>query len=135
MFGLFRRKTLNPQYAKNFKVLMDEAQIKYPSHTLSRIRAELEKLIADDPAKMENAISQGMPIERFVLSTIAQVAGDELESGRYHLHRVLNPLGDGESLLQLHDWCVDQLAARGDIDQERAENDKSALRTNMLGLG
>ncbi len=70
------------------------------------------------------------------LTMIANLAGDWLETGKYHMYRgVLNPLTGGESLLRVYNGTVDRLEEVGEISKDDAERNKKQLLDNIKSNG
>lgn len=72
--------------------------------------------------------------EAVVYAWIANVSGDMLESGEYHVYRgIVDILG--EQLLEIFDIATDKYAAHGEIDAVRAAKEKEAIRQNIKMMG
>ncbi len=72
---------------------------------------------------------------QWVYANIANIAGDQVESGQYHLYRgILNPLGPGKEFLKLFDIAVDELVRLG-MDNDRGEKQKEQIRKNIQTAG
>lgn len=75
-------------------------------------------------------------IEAFVWDRVAFLAGDDLASGDHHLYRgVLDPEGDGNDILSVYDYCVDQLERIGNITHDQGDYMKGHIRGTIMISG
>ena len=127
--------------AKFVLALLDEIQ---RSHQLAApacdafliVREQVERAIYANPRGLSGLERLGVSTEQWTWSAIANISGDFVESGRFHLHRgMLNPLGPGEALLNLHDAELEQLVCLGAVPLDKAVQQKSALRENIRDVG
>lgn len=80
--------------------------------------------------------NEGESPEKWAYTAIANVSGDFLESGQFHLYRgVLNPIGQGIELLKLFDMCVDKLVEIGSINYCEAKEQKNGMRNCIKNNG
>jgi hypothetical protein len=116
--------------------LLSEAQDQLDCSAFESVRIEIENAIFSQPRKFVTLVRKGASLREWVYSMIANVAGDQVESGRYHLYRgLLNPLEPGQDLLRLFDRAVDELVTMGAITGDRAESQKAAIRENIKSVG
>lgn len=100
------------------------------------VRGIIEDGVFANTSEVVTNVREGLSPREYVYTMIANVSGDHVESGQYHLYRgVLNPLGIGHSLLVIFDTAEDELAALGAIDQEYAKKQKSGVRQNINSVG
>jgi len=77
---------------------------------------------------------EGTNLRQWMLGAIANIAGDCVESGQFHLARGwLNPVGQG--LLLIYDTAADELVSMGAVDAESASRQKTRLRKNAADVG
>lgn len=100
------------------------------------IRGHIEKILFAHSDEFSEKIRQGASPRNWVYRTIANIAGDLVESGNYHIYRgVLNPLEPGEELVEIFDMAVDKLVEMKVLDTEQAKKEKGALRENIKSVG
>lgn len=133
----FIKKMVAPREVRNVLKVLDAAEVKYGSPGFSLVKSKLEHSVLHDPKPLIEAIGNGVSPHQAVYMQIANVAGDLLESGTFHVHRgVLNPLNpSARTLLELHDHAVEELVALQVIDPARAEEQKRTLRANIAEIG
>ena len=132
----FIKKFLAPKEVKAALGILDEASYRFDSEGFRLVREFIEKIIFSEPNKYVDVIQKGMTPRQWVYSAIANIAGDLVESGNYHIYRgVLNPLGDGYDLLKLFDASIDQLTQIGVLDAKDAKKQKAAIRDNIKSVG
>ena len=65
---------------------------------------------------------------------IANLAGEYVESGHYHVYMgVLS--SDGHGFLDLFDMAVDRLVESGAVSEKEAEEQKAGIRENISWVG
>ena len=105
-------------------------------HAFAIVRKKIEEVILGDPEDFVQIIQGGRQPRQWIWSAIANVAGDHVESGEYHIYRgALNPLGPGKGLLALFDMAVDELVKLGCLTPEVGQQQKSAVRSNIADVG
>jgi hypothetical protein len=115
---------------------LDEAKISLNNPAYSIVRAEIDKVLNRHASELKNIIANGTPPRQWAYSAIANVAGDLLESGQFHLYRgVLNPVGHGQDLLKLYDTALDELVKMGAMSSSSTDTEKKALRNNLKSIG
>lgn len=116
--------------------LLDEANLTLNNQEFNLVRSKIEEVLKKHPDDIVKLFNSGTPPRQWAYSSIANVAGDLLETGQFHMYRgTLNPMGPGPNLLKLFDSALDELVKMGAIDLSTAETEKKALRDNMKGVG
>ena len=120
--------------------ILDEANHKFNSRTFEEIvRPKIEKSITLNPQKVKQVIKK-IPPREWTYGIIANISGDLLESGKYHIYRGVlasdfDGSGPGKDLLKIFDEATDELVKIGNITNEFAEKQKSQLRENIKDVG
>jgi hypothetical protein len=100
------------------------------------IKDEIKKEIFNHPNAIKQALNEGITLEQWAHTVIANLSSDLLESGEYHLYRgVLNPDGPAKDLLRLYDTAIQELVSIGAIDVSKGELEKNAIRKNIKNVG
>ncbi len=116
--------------------VLDEANLRLDNQEFTLVRSKIEEFLNKHPNDIVNLIKSGTSPRQWAYSSIANVAGDLLESGQFHIYRgVLNPTGQGPNLLKLYDSAVEELVNMGAIDLSSAEIERKALRDSMKNVG
>jgi len=116
--------------------LLDEASLKYEGSAFPIIRKNIEDVILKQPDELARIFQDGTSPRQWCYAAIANVAGDILETGRYHVYRgVLNPLGPGPEMLSIYDKAIDELVQIGATTTDNAEKEKMAIRANLKSVG
>jgi hypothetical protein len=106
------------------------------SRVFQLVRGLIEKILFAHSDEFSEKIQQGASPRHWVYRTIANIAGDLVESGNYHIYRgVLNPMEPGEELVEIFDIAVDELVEMRVLDTERAKKEKGELRENIKSVG
>ncbi len=136
------RKLTAPKEVRHVFKLLDEADHKFDCPAFELVRDPVETNIlsmADDIAKeVRNgtATSRGDPCVHILYIQIANVSGDYLSSGDYHLHRgILNPKRIGSDLLRIFDGALDELLNSGYMDEREAKEQKDGIREQIKQVG
>ena len=120
--------------------ILDEANHKFNSKTFEEVvRPKIEKSIISNPQKVKQVIKK-IPPREWTYGIIANISGDLLESGKYHIYRGVlasdfDGTGHGKDLLKIFDKATDELVKIGNITNEFAEKQKSQLRENIKDVG
>ncbi len=120
--------------------ILDEANYKFNNKTFEEIvRPKIEKSIISNPQKVKQIIEK-IPPREWTYGIIANISGDLLESGKYHIYRGVlasdfDGIGHGKDLLKIFDEATDELSKIGNITNEFAEKQKSQLRENIKDVG
>lgn len=99
------------------------------------VKPEIIKLINDNKKKYENSIKNGTNHREWLLSVIANISGDYLETGKYHIWRGILNDGAGKSLKLLFNYSIEQLYKEGFISEEIAEQQKRGLEDSISRIG
>jgi hypothetical protein len=106
------------------------------SEAFQLVRKPIEDFIFQHSDSFVRVIQKGTSPRKWVWSAISNEAGDLVESGQYHMYRgILRPMGPGPDLLRLYDIALDELVQLGDIEPQYAEQEKSAIRSNIARAG
>jgi len=139
VFIMFRgeiKKSFSKKEVKEAIGILEEASQKFGSGGFDLVKEYVEKSILSDPKQFMDVIRKGRSARKYVYSMIANVSGDMVESGHYHIYRgILNPMGPGEDLLKIFDSAMDELVKLGDTDTKNAEEQKEAVRKNIQDIG
>jgi hypothetical protein len=115
--------------------ILEEAEDKFGTG-FDLVREHIEKGIQENTSQFLEVVSKGRSVRKYVYSMIANISGDMVESGQYHLYRgVINPMGPGQNLLKIYDSAMDELVKLGDTNKENAETQKKAIRENIKTVG
>jgi len=130
----FLKKLFAPKEVRAALGVLDEANYKFNSTAFQLVRNQVEEIILARPKEFARVIQKGNTPRQWVYSSIANRAGDHVESGQHHFYRgALNPLG--EDLLRLFDSAVDELVRLGAVDADNAETQKVAIRESIKSAG
>ncbi len=132
----FFKKIFGSKEIKSALCVIEEAKTTLENTEFHIIESILKEILRKHPNDIINIIKNGTPARQWGYAAIANVTGDLLETGKYHIHRgMLNPLGPGASLLKLYDSAVDELVRMGIVNVSSAEIEKKALRKNLNTVG
>lgn len=121
---------------KKLKIILDKLEKEFNNPSFKIVRERIEKSALKSSKGLDNVMNSDINLESWVAGHIANISGDLVESGQYHMYRgVLNPMGPGENLLRLFDQCTDFNLEQGIIKKEFAEEQKKQVRLNMRGVG
>lgn len=135
-FGGEIKKSFSKKEVKEALGILEEASQKFGSGGFDLVKEHVEKSILSDTEQFMDVVRKGRSVRKYVYSMIANVSGDMVESGHYHIYRgILNPMGPGEDLLKIFDSAMDELVELGDTDKKNAEEQKEAVRKNMENMG
>lgn len=116
--------------------ILEEASCTLDNSAFQMVRDQIEEIIMNRPDEFTELVKKGTSPRQWVYSIIANITGDLVESGKYHLTRgYLNPMGPGENILQLFDMAVDELVGTNTIDEKDAKEQKSTIRENIKSVG
>jgi hypothetical protein len=134
----FLKSIFVPIEVKASLAAIEEVSFKFQTEAFALVRRELEKYIRKNPDELVRTIQEsgGRTPREWVYCQIGNIAGDMLETGQYHIYRgVINPLGPGQDLLTMHDATCDELVLMKAVELEVANDQKAALRRNLLNVG
>lgn len=135
-FGGEIKKWSSKKEVKEALAVLEEASQQFGSGGFDLVKGCIEKSILSDTDQFMDVVRKGRSIRKYVYSMIANISGDMVESGQYHIYRgVLNPMGPGEDLLNIFDLAMDELVKLGDSDAENAKEQKEAIRKNINNVG
>jgi len=146
---LFLKKFFLPEEVKTALDIIDEVEYGFcnrdyqstrghieKNRVFQLVRGHIEKILFAHSNEFSEKIRQGASPRHWVYRTIANVSGDLVESGNYHIYRgVLNPMEPGEELVELFDMAVDKLVEMKVLDPEQAKKEKGELRENIKSVG
>ena len=117
--------------------ILDEAKCKLDSPAFKEVQEYIKRAIQKNISDVVRVVrEEQQPPSHYVYSMIANVSGDWVESGEYHMHRgVLNPMGIGAGLLTLFDTTQDELVRMGACDEKYAQEQKNGIRENIKTVG
>ena len=121
---------------KKLRSILDELEKEFDNPAFEIVREKLENSASKSTKGLDNVMNSNIDLESWVAGHIANISGDLVESGEYHIYRgVLNSMGPGKNLLRLFDQSTDFTLERGVIKQEFADEQKKQVRLNMQGVG
>lgn len=114
--------------------ITEDACRKFDNKTFEKvIKPKIDKSVRQNPKKLKEIIKK-IPPREWVYSIIANISGDLLESGTYHIYRGLL-MEEGEDLLKIFDEATEELVRIGSIEKGWAENQRRQLRENIKTVG
>lgn len=132
----FIKKLFLPKEVKSALSILDEASQTFGGTGFELVRKHIEKTLRAHPDKFVRVIQKGAPTRQWVYSAIANIAGDLVEGGNYHIYRgMLNPMEPGNEILNIFDRAVDELTKMGVLGAEKARQQKKAIRENIKNVG
>lgn len=130
------RKSFSKKEVKEALRLLEEENNKWNCAGFELVKSYVEKSILSNTQHFLDDVRKGRSIRKYVFATIANISGDLVESGQYHIYRgVLNPMGPGEDLLKIFDSSIDELVILGELDKETAQKEKDAILKNIRDVG
>lgn len=132
--GTRKSKTKNSEVKEAMEIL-DEAEEKFGTG-FDLVSEHIEKGINENTKQFLEVVGKGRSVRKYIYSMIANISGDMVESGQYHIYRgVINPMGPGQNLLKIFDSAMEELIELGDTDRENAETQKKVIRENIKNVG
>jgi len=135
----FFKKAFAPPEVKAALGVMDEAEHHYSrlSQAFRIVKNRLEPMILNQQKEIIKYFKENDETPReFVYTRISNIAGDEVESGQYHIYiGVLNPMGPGGALLEMFDDSMDLVAELRSIEPEWVAEQKALIRQNIKEVG
>ena len=129
-------KIFKPDEIQSVLDKLKEAEKKFNSPSFPIIVNMVKGSISEAPDKIVSMVRESKSVHQTVYIMIANVAGDEVESGKHHMYRgVLNPLGDGNELLRIYNLALDELVKIGYVSAENARANKKAILENIKEVG
>ena len=130
------RKIFKPDEIKSVLDVLNEAEHSFNSPAFCLISENIKGAISKYPERVVDMVRSDKSPRQTVFIMIANIAGDEVESGKHHLYRgVLNPLGYGSELLKIYYLALDELVKMGHIDEEEAEENRLGIKENIKSVG
>lgn len=116
--------------------VFDEAARTFGKGGFDLVRTKAERILLEDPAPFVDAVRKGWSVRKCIYTSIANISGDMVESGQYHIGRgVLNSMGLGKDLLNIFDSALDELVRLGARSKEKAQERKQGIRRNIEEIG
>ena len=136
VFGGEFKKSFSKKEVKEAIGILKEASQEFGSGGFDLVKEHIEKSILSNTNQFIDVVRKGRSVRKYVYSMIANISGDMVESGQYHIYRgVLNSMGPGEDLLKIFDAAMTELVRLGDSDVENANKQKAAVRENIKTVG
>jgi hypothetical protein len=130
------KKSFGKKEVKEAIGILEEASQEFGIGGFDLVKEYVEKSILSNTNQFIDVVQKGRSVRKYVYSMIANISGDMVESGQYHIYRgVLNPIGPGEDLLKIFDVAMAELVRLGDTDVENANKQKAAVRENIKTVG
>ncbi|HUS71420.1 MAG TPA: hypothetical protein VMY06_00025 [Sedimentisphaerales bacterium] len=135
-FGGEIRKSFSKEEVKEARRILEEENNKWVLGGFELVKSNIEKSILSHTQQFIDVIRKGRPVREYIYAAIANISGDMVESGQYHIRRgVFNPMGPGEDLLKIFDSAIDELVILGDLDKEYAQEQKQEIRKSIRDAG
>ncbi|KKM23643.1 hypothetical protein LCGC14_1613100 [marine sediment metagenome] len=116
--------------------VLDEADKRFDCPAFRRVKYQIEEALRSQLDAVAGKIRDGLSPREAVYSQIANIAGNLVESGQFHIYRgVLSPITGGEDLLRIFDAAVDELVQIGAVDEASAAEQKAGVRENIKTVG
>jgi hypothetical protein len=132
----FLKRIFKPREVQIVLKLLDEAELSVNSPAFSLIKKHIKTGISKFPDKIVENLKESQSPQQIVYLMIANTAGDQLETGIYHMYRgVLNPLDSGPELLRIYNFAIDELVRIGYMSEKEAEENRSGLHENIRNVG
>jgi hypothetical protein len=131
---LLNTESKPPQEIEGALEILDEAEHMLNSPGFQTVRSIIERMLHEHPDKFAEITSGDIHPRQWVLTTIANVTGDLVESGEYHVYRGVL-MDHGKELLKLFDAVVDELIKMKVIDSHDGKEQKAAIRENIKTVG
>lgn len=129
-----KQKPKDSEFKEAMEIL-DETENRFGAD-FDVVREHVEKGLDINKEQFLELVQKSGSVYKYIYTVIANISGDMVESGRYHIYRgVLNPMGPGENLLKIFDFAMDELVKIGEMNKEHAEAQKKAIRENIKNVG
>ena len=130
----FLKRMFAPKEVRVAIGILDEVGLEFDCEAFHIVRNGIEDAYLWGSTSVVSHVKNGISPRQQVYTSIANLAGDYLESGQYHLYRgVLNPLGPGEDFLKLFHLALDNLVQSGAIDDKEAEEQRKKKQEGIQG--
>ena len=128
------KRIFAPKEVKVTLNILDELSLELHSEAFRMIRSRIEEGILRDYKNVISQVKDGASARQLIYSSIANIAGDYVESGHYHVYRgVLS--SEGIHFLELFDMSVDWLLKEGAISKKEAKEQKAGIKKNIECVG
>lgn len=128
------KRILAPKEVKATLNVLDELSLELKSQAFKEISSQVKKGILNDYENVVSQVKDEESARQLLYFSIANIAGEYVESGYYHIYRgILNPLGC--EFLDLFDMAVNRLLYVGAISEKEAKKQKTGVRRSIKGLG
>lgn len=125
-----------PKEVKAVLGILDEAACRFQGRAFARLHSLMKSDATRNTDNIVQLVESGISPRTIVYSSLSNIAGDELESGKHHIYRGrLNPIGEGPELLALYRAAVSELHNMGELDKERHDAEQSAINKNIRNAG
>ncbi|OIO54798.1 hypothetical protein AUJ46_02315 [Candidatus Peregrinibacteria bacterium CG1_02_54_53] len=124
-----------PQEVKAVIGVLDEASLIFRENiSFPMVKDCIKHLIYSRPHELAQIIRDGTPPRKWVYVSVANISGDFVSCGEFHVYRgVLNFMGT--DLLKLFDAVLDELVKMGFLGAEIAQEQKATIRENIRNVG
>jgi hypothetical protein len=130
------KRILAPKEVKVALNVLDELSLELQMEAFETVHRQIENTMLGDCKKVVSKVKEGTSPRHLVYFAIANLAGDHLESGAYHIYRgVLNPLGLGCDFLRLFNMAIDRLLKEGAISEKEAKEQKAGIKESIKCVG
>jgi len=130
------KKLFVPEEVNTVLEILDGEKTQYNCSAFDMLYSTIKNIVISNSNTVLKQIKEGISPEQFTYSAIANLAGDLLESGKYHIYRgVLNPIGIGKDLLEIFDTSVDKMILIGVVNKDYADEQKRGIRDNIKNVG
>ena len=136
VFGGEIGKSFYKKEVKEAFAILEEEKDKWDCAGFNLVKDYVEESIRSDKKQFMDEVREGRSVRTIVYNIIANLSEEMIESGQYHIWGgVLNPMGPGEDLLKIFDSAVDELVIMGELDEEKAQEQKEAIRLSVQSFG
>lgn len=116
--------------------ILDDFETKFSPELFTSLREQIEADALRDKEQIIKDVQAGIDVRQIICATIANVAGDELESGRHHMYRgTFNPMKQGDYYYRLYLYAIEKLVSIGYLTDQKAAEEKNAMRKIIQGIG
>jgi len=128
------KKIFAPKMVRVTLNILEELGLEHNSAVFQIVRSQIEDAFLRDYHIVTSEYKKGISPRQQIYFAIANISGDYLESGRYHLYRgILNP--NGEKLLQLFNKAMSELVKNGAVSDKEAKAHEADLRRAIETVG
>ena len=134
----FLKRMFASKEVKAILGVLDEADQRFDCRAFEMVKNQIEQAVLSLPDGFAQKIRNGISPRQCVYSMIANIAGELLASGKFHLFPgTLNPLpfSGGLDLLRIFDAAVDEMVQIGAVDKDNAVAHKARMRDTIKTEG